>query len=184
VDRALSEDEDEPPSSKKRQRTKTISTPPKNDGKGFQTKTPDPEASDVAMVENSPEGSKGPASEHGGEAEEKTAVDSESEMSNVLDVTPKKKRQRTAGTSKPRATSKAAITKTPAKGRAKKPKEATPADADTVKLKELQGWLAKCGVSFWEASLLSGHLADFQRFADCGVKSWLSSHPLKKRSIT
>jgi len=101
------------------------------------------------MADNSLEEVKGTAGEHDDEGaeEKKTGVDSESEMSEVLDITPKKKRQRTAGTSKPKATSKAATTKAPAKGRAKKSKEATPVDADTEKIKELQGWLAKCGVS-------------------------------------
>ncbi|KAF8440607.1 hypothetical protein BGX38DRAFT_1206023 [Terfezia claveryi] len=147
MDKGNSEDEDEPPITRKRPRTKVISTPGKNDGKGSQTKTPDPEASDVEMAGSSLEEGKGTTGEHDGEgAEEKTGVDSESEMSEVLDITSKKKRQRTADTSKPRTTSKATTIKASAKGRPKKSKEATPVDADTEKIKELQGWLIKCGV--------------------------------------
>lgn len=149
VDEELSELDDEPPTSKKRSRAKANAAPAESVGKSSQTKTPDPEFSDVEMKDVGHEDEK-PTTE-GTEIvpqEEQTAgIDSESELSEVLDITPKKKRQRTKGPAKSKSTSKTTPLKASLKGRGKKSKEDTPVDANTEKIKELQSWLLKCGVS-------------------------------------
>lgn len=73
---------------------------------------------------------------------------SESEMSEVLDLTPKKKKASRSGSvavpkSKPKskASSEAATEK-----RSTKKKEGPELSADDEKIKSLQGWLLKCGV--------------------------------------
>ena len=82
------------------------------------------------------------------ELERITKDGSESEMSEVLDITPVKKKQRTVVPPTNRKSSaKATSTKTIVKSRSKKSKENTPVDADTEKIRDLQGWLVKCGVS-------------------------------------
>jgi hypothetical protein len=83
------------------------------------------------------------------EVESKTAEDSESEMSVVLDeAPPKKQRKKSASTStKVKAAPKAKAPKTSAKPA----KEETP---DEAEIKRLQGWLVKCGIrKLWHREL-------------------------------
>ena len=176
--------EDELPSSKKRQRTTEVVTAKERIRKVSVSQHKDPESgtSSVEIVDKS-----APAIVDNSidtELERVTKDGSESEMSEVLDITPVKKKQRAAVPPTNRKSSaKVVSSKTAVKSRSKKPKENTPVDADTEKIRDLQGWLVKCGVrisitlcSYWP-NLITLTVSRCGRY---GVESWQNSPPLKK----
>ena len=141
--------EAEPPSSKKRQSATNIVTAREKIRKVSvsQHKSPEPRASDVEIVDNK----SAPAivdNKIDTEPKPITKDDSESELSEVLDIAPVRKKRAAVPPANRKSSAKvASSSKTAVKSRPKKLKENTPVDADTEKIRDLQGWLLKCGVS-------------------------------------
>ncbi|KAF8468987.1 hypothetical protein BDZ91DRAFT_847796 [Kalaharituber pfeilii] len=130
--------EEEPPTRKKRPRTTPEDVRTTTDKQEQLKKGQENNDEDADSKRRSDE-------EKESDGEESAKEDSESELSEVLDLPPKRKKQRSRGGSeafdRKKSSSKPAQT-----GKGKKAKSDEPVDADAEKIKELQGWLLKCGV--------------------------------------
>lgn len=111
----LSDVEDEPPTKKNRSSSANEDTSAISASKAHQTKTPDSELSDVEMADTGASSSRPKdvtdVIDGDGEVGKNTVEASESEMSEVLDEAPKKKRARSAKITKSKSPTKGRVTK-------------------------------------------------------------------------